>query len=228
MKVLAALILLACASPIFAQQFITQAFANQDFHSKEWPNLEKFGKTELEIVEMGHDKFIGWYTTPDRAGANAKTQAEVVFATALNECNAPKIKALTKQEQLFLESAMSLFADLAKTAFTTGIQGSDEPKEWTLSIAKSNTAIQWAVYEILNVQLPVEATKDVGIERLCNQAFSRAVNKHPELKTEGNRLLSLFNLTQKAFQKRPERDQNIAKKFAIQMVHMAVSGPELN
>jgi len=208
-----------------AQQFFTQAFQNQDFHSKQWPTIERYGKSELEIVAMGHDPFVKWFCEPGRAGVSGRMEAENVFALALNECNAPLLKKLSRREQKFMEDVYSTFADMAKSSFVTGILATSESDAWSLPIKESSTAVGAAVYSILNPAFQPPTTKLEDLDKLHARVAARMRAKNPAHAEDGGRLKYLAGVIEKLFAPRPKREREIAQRFTVDMVKLALLDP---
>lgn len=225
-RVFLAGILLLLTSLGNAQQFSTLGFANQDFHSKQWPTLEKYGLTEFDIVKLGHDKFVKWYCYPDRAGQNARLDAEKVYYLALNECNAPLLIKLSRKEQLFMEKMITSFGDMAKSCFAAGIMATKEGPEWSLIVAETNTAVAEAAYLVMNPSITFREESSIDLDKTFDEASRRVNAKYPDNKTEGNRLKFLVKYIEDHFKDRSNRERKIARSFIIKMAKNSIFEPK--
>lgn len=217
---------LALATLGYGQPFMTKGFADQDFHSKEWKTIERFGRGEREIVAMGHDAFVEWYCADTRAGKDGLVQAERVFCLALNEICAPILLRLPRREQLFMESMLVSFGDMAKSSFVAGIMATNEGPAWSLPIAKSSTAVVEALYYVLHPSLPAPNVPAVDMEALYAQISERVAAKRPENKEAGGRMKFLTEYIEKNFRNRSPREKAIARNFCIKMTQMALLDPK--
>ncbi|MBX7132103.1 MAG: hypothetical protein K1X67_05420 [Fimbriimonadaceae bacterium] len=207
------------------QTFYTKAFAEQDFHAKEWKTIERFGKTEFQVVRMGHEAFVKWYCDQSRAGIEGRVLAEKVYGLALTECNAPLLLRLPRKEQKFMEDLISALADLAKSAFTTGIQCTNDGPGWSLPVAESSTAVSAVIYATLNPAVAVQDAPNAELELLLAQLNERVRSKRPAIQKEADRLKGLIEHLKDLVNHRSVRDQAIVRSFAMRMLGIALLTP---
>lgn len=217
--------LLVLSTLALAQTFHTKAFAEQDFHAKEWKTIERFGKTEFQIVRMGHEAFVKWYCDQSRAGVEGRVLAEKVYGLALTECSAPLLLRLPRKEQVFMEALSSALADLAKSAFTTGIQCTNDGPGWGLPVAESSTAVSGVIYATLNPAVAVQDAPSAELESLFAQVGERVRSKRPAIQKEADRLKVLTEHLKDLVKHRPVRDQAIVRSFAMRMLRIALHTP---
>jgi len=217
--------MLSLATGGLSQQFRTKAFVDQDFHVKEWKTVERFGKTESDIVRMGHDPFVKWYCDDSRAGTDGRIQAEKVFNLALTECNAPLLQRLSRQEQKFMEDLISGLGDMAKSCFVVGVLSTNESPGWNLPIAESSTAVSETIHAILNPLGPVREEPRIDFEPLFAQVSERLKAKRPNAQNEGDRLRFLTQHLQKIVKDRSDRDKVIVRSFTVRMLKVALLSP---
>lgn len=210
-----------------AQQFYTQAFVRQEFHSQEWKTIERYGRAESEIVKMGHDRFVAWYCDEARAGKEGRVQAEKVFGLAYNECSAPILLRLPRSEQKFMEDAMTAFGDMAKSSVSCAVLSFGEDRPWSLVYAQSSTAVTETVYALLNPRFtPPAAIRPTDLDAICTTVTQRVRARRPDVEGDGGRLKFLDGHIQKIFKDRSPREKALAKAFALKAAQLALVNPE--
>lgn len=124
-----------------------------------------------------------------------------------------------------MEEVYSTFADMAKSSFVTGILATSESEAWSLPIKESSTAVGAAVHAILNPAFPTPTTKLVDLDKLHTQVATRLRVKNPKHAEEGGRLKYLAGEIEKLFASRPKREREIARRFTVDMVKLALLDP---
>lgn len=223
MRLATLLLLLALATAGHGQQFHTMAFVNQDFHSKPWKIMERYGKSETEIVAMGHDKFVAWYCEEGRAGKAGRVDAEKLYGFALNECNVPILLSLSREEQRFMESAIVAFADMAKSSVVAAVASVGEDREWSLLFAESATVVNELTYAVLRPELPVPKAPNVKLDTLFTTVSERVRARYPRNLSDGDRLKFLIEHIDKVFKDRSNRDKALARAMSVRLAKMALT-----
>jgi hypothetical protein len=216
---------LALASFGQAQEFYTVAFARQEFHAEEWKVIERFGKTEGEVVKMGHDRFVKWYCEDARAGKDGRIMAERVYGLALVECSAPFLERLSRPEQKFMEDAISAMADMAKSSVTTAVKTYGENKDWGMSFAESSVAVSETIYALVNPDVPLPRAPKVDWDRVYKTVNEQAKARNPETEDAAGRLQSVAGYLEKVFKDRSPREKAFARAFAAKAANLALREP---
>jgi hypothetical protein len=174
---------------------------------------------------MGHDRWVAYYCSPERGGANAKFEAEREYCFALYEATQPILKKLPQADQDFYGLARSYFADLAKVAFTTGIELTNTPSKWEFPIMQSSTYVNEAIYLLAAKKSVGKSTELKKLNTLVDRFEATVRAEIPNRLDEAKRLRMITTQTLRDFEKRSSREKAIAIDTCVKMTSLALSKP---
>lgn len=120
--------------------------------SQEFTDQSRFGKTEADVLAMTHDKWVDWYTSPER-GTNStigQAEAERIYCTALTNRNRKKISELPTLQREHFEKTEALMNDLSKSSAFIGQVFTGGGTIWQILIAGANTNGAQVLSDCLN------------------------------------------------------------------------------
>ncbi|MGV3616509.1 MAG: hypothetical protein ACO1SV_14365 [Fimbriimonas sp.] len=217
---------MALASSSQAQQFSTIPFARQEFRTEAWKAAQRFGKTEDEVVAMGHDRFVAWYCDDARAGKTGRVEAEKVYGLALTECSAPFLLRLSRPEQKFMEDAICAMADMAKSSVTTAVMSFGEDKDWGMSFAVSSVAVSETVYALVNPKVPLPPEPKLDWDRVYRTVNEKTKARNPGEEDGAGRLKFVAGYVEKVFKDRSPREKALTRAFAAKAALLALHEPQ--
>lgn len=187
---------------------------------------DRFDKSADAVVRMGHDDWVEWYCDDSRRGPSGRVEAEKVYCLALHEVIQPVLARRSESEQAFFSDARSLFADLAKTSFVTGMDLSGHSEAWSLPIAESSTAINEAIWLVLqNAPGRLKASRPSEVEDLLKEIEKKVHEKQPEKMGEVKRYRVLVRKIGEIFAPRSAREASVAQAFMVKMGKLTLLNP---
>lgn len=102
--------------------------------AQDYTDQDRYGKTESEVLAMGHSKWAEWFTDSSRAGESTfgMADAERIYCVARTKKNREIIASLPDLEKAHFEKVVTLMANLNKSAVFVGRGFTGGGSLWTI------------------------------------------------------------------------------------------------
>jgi len=178
--------------------------------AQEFTDTDRFGKSCADVLAMGHDPWVEWYTDSSRGTQSTAgmAAAERIYSECLRERTKAKLRTVPEAEKTEIEGLETSLRTMLQECVTAGYALTGGGTMWIPFTDAAEVGVQEALWDVLNPDL---ITKKVSEQDAVWNEWKRATKA---IKKNASDIDDMAGISGTGSQKALASLDNVSKEFA--------------